>query len=129
MARRLLETLSDRARICVLLRSDGWSYGEIAEFLSISERLVRHELEKSTEAFPGLLDHRRPENKNRLMRLVYLSGISDAGGNPEEFTEHLDGLVDRAKWLRARTIARDELVLDMKRRKEAARGGRKGMDR
>ncbi len=68
--RQLLESLSDRLRICVYLRADGWSYEEIANFLGIGVRGVRHELEHIAEAYPGLLDHRQQVNRNRLMRLV-----------------------------------------------------------
>lgn len=118
MAKRLLESLPDRTRVCVLLRADGWSYEEIASFLNVGERMVRHELERATEAFPGLLDHRRPENKNRLFRLAYLAGVSDAGGSVEQSAEYLDGLVVQAEWLRSRMIARESMIRDMARRRD-----------
>lgn len=31
--RMMLEALPDRRRICVMLRADAWTYGEIARFL------------------------------------------------------------------------------------------------
>lgn len=98
----LLEDVADRRRVCVLLRADGFTYDEIAEFLGITPRLVRHDLDRVVEEFPGVLDHRRKRNQNRIMRLVYLLGYSDAGGDLSEATEMLDLLVERSKWLRVR---------------------------
>ena len=106
----LLEQLPDRRRVCVMLRADGWSYEEIAEFLGVRARLVRHELEQASAGYPGLLDHRRSENRNRLMRLVYLMGVSDAGGEADEFPDYLDSLLERSEWLRMRMQAHEELV-------------------
>lgn len=33
---------------------------------------VRHEDERVVDDFPGLLDHRRSENRGRMLRLLYL---------------------------------------------------------
>lgn len=120
VGKRILEALPDRRRICVMLRGDGWSYEEISDFLGVGVRLVRHELEQAAESYPGLLDHRRAENKNRLMRLVYLMGISDAGGDEREFVYHLDALVERARWLRARMIARGQMAENIAKRRRQA---------
>lgn len=102
MTATLMESLPDRRRICVLLRADGWSYDEIADYLGISFRQVRYEIEHAIDQFPGLLDHRRGQNQNRIMRLVYLMGLSDAGVPVSEMPDMLDSLVERSHWLRAR---------------------------
>lgn len=102
MPRSLLEHLTDRQRICVLLRVDGWSYAEIGVFLGVPHRTVRGELQAVAKAFPGLLDHRRPANSGRLMRLVYLVGVGDGGGDIEECIDYLDALPVRSSWLRSR---------------------------
>jgi hypothetical protein len=46
------------------------------------------------------------------MRLVYLLGVLDAGGDPLAETDYLDSLPERAVWLRsgrlaARAVGRD----------------------
>ncbi len=121
MSKRLLEGLPDRRRICVMLRADGWSYEEIALFLSVGVRLVRHELEHAAESFPGILDHRRPDNRNRMMRLVYLMGYSDGGGEERDMPDQLDTLFQRAEWLRARMRAHDRMVETIAQRKRLSR--------
>lgn len=98
----LLELLPDRRRVCVMLRADGWSYAEIAAFLEIRVRQVRYELDHVSDDLSCILDHRRPENQNRLYRLAYLDGVADAGVPTEELTDWLDALTIRAQWLRAR---------------------------
>ncbi len=99
--------LGDRRRTCILLRAAGYSYNEIASFLDVNDRVIRHELEGVLEDFDGILDSRNECGKNgRLMRLVYLMGYSDASGESgrEELEESIDGLLVRAEWLRSRML-------------------------
>lgn len=96
----LLELLPDRRRVCFMLRADGRSDAEIAAFLGIRVRQVHYELDHVSDDLPGILDHRRPENQNRLYRLTYLAGVADAGVPTEELTDWLGALTTRAQWLR-----------------------------
>lgn len=100
----LLGELSDRRRICIMLRADGWSFEEIGAFLGITVRQVRCEFERLADRFPfpDLLDHRRSENQGRVLRLLYLLGASDAGVPIADMPAMLDSLVERAEQLRAR---------------------------
>ncbi len=66
--RTLLEDVPDRRRICVMLRADGWSYDEIAQFLGISTRMVRHELEHAPHDIPAVLTPIAPDERNRAAR-------------------------------------------------------------
>lgn len=120
MPKRLLEDLPDRRRICVMLRADGWSYEEIGEFLGIGVRLVRSELEQAANAYPDLLERRRTYNRNRLLRLVYLLGVADGGGDTSELPEYLDTLETRAEWLRMRMGVHQQLAADLAERRRAA---------
>jgi hypothetical protein len=65
MPATLLEALPDRRCICVLLRADGCTYGEIAALPDITPRNVWHGPEAVLHHFPGLLDHRRTVNEGR----------------------------------------------------------------
>ncbi len=100
--RTLLEDLPDRRRICVMLRADGWSYDEIAQFLGIGVRMVRHELEQATHDIPAVLAPDRPTNGGASIRLIYLLGLSDGGVAGPELTDYLDTLRERSHWLRSR---------------------------
>lgn len=106
MRKRLLEDLSDAGQVCILLRAEGQTYQEIAAFLGVSERRIRHELEQASDAFPGLLDHGRETNTGRSIRLCYLLGLNDAGAELSELPDYLDCLESRSAWLKTR-IARD----------------------
>lgn len=48
---------------------NGLGYTEMAAFLDVWERLVRHEPEKVAASFPGLLDHRRHVIGRRCLAL------------------------------------------------------------
>lgn len=114
----LLGSLADRRHICVMLRADGWNYGEIAAFLGIAPRQARYEIENVVDDFPGLLDHRRQVNEGRALRLLYLLGAADAGAAIEDMPGMLDSLIERADWLRERMAERARRTED--RRSSAA---------
>lgn len=118
MKRSLMEEMPDRRRVCVMLRAAGMSYMEISEFLNIGPRLVRYELEQATHQFPGLLDHGRGDNQNRIIRLVYLMGAVDAGATREELPDMLDALEERSRWIRSRMISRGRMDQAGRRRKK-----------
>lgn len=67
MAKTLLEDLTDRRRVCVLIRIAGFSYEETAAYLSIPVRTIRHELYLAAGSFPGLLDHRSDPKQGRSL--------------------------------------------------------------
>lgn len=117
----ILERLSDRQRIVILLKLDGASLDEIGDFLGISRRMVRDSLTLALGKFPGLLDHRGERLTARHYRLAYLLGVLDAGGDPDELTDFLDCLVDRAVLLRARMVREEAAETLQERRRPASR--------
>lgn len=113
----LLMNFSHRRRVCVMLRASGASYGDIAAFAGITVRLVRYELEQATKGFPGIIDHNHSEQSNRLFRLVYCLGASDAGADLRKLPELLDSLDERSRWLRTRMANRAALDAELGRAK------------
>ena len=51
MVRRVLESMSPRDRMCLLLKSSGYSYGEIAEIIGIKSTSVGTIIARSRERF------------------------------------------------------------------------------
>lgn len=51
VVRRVLEKLSERDRTALLLRQEGYSYGEIAERLQVNVKIVGSLLARATERF------------------------------------------------------------------------------
>lgn len=113
MSASFLEHLEDRRRICVLLRASGFSYSEIAEWIDVNERVVRHEFEGVLRDFDGQLDLEDGLGKNgRLMRLIYLLGYTDGAGmnDSEENYDAIQSLIERAAWLRMRIRNREQMI-------------------
>lgn len=116
----MMERLSDQHRIALMLRADGWGYDEIAAFIGLPIRTVRHLLAQATRSYPGILDHRRPESPGRLMRLVYLMGVADGmhhgdpTGTDRDMIDALDMLVERARWLRIRIDNQHKMASSIK---------------
>lgn len=91
--------LSPRRRQVVMLRAAGWSYAEIGRRLGVASHTVKNDLQAVAETLiPGVTD--LPVcPKAKVLRLVYVLGVLDGGGDPTEVADHLDALVTRADLL------------------------------
>jgi biotin operon repressor len=93
-----IRRLTTRRRSVLYLRAAGWSYDQIADYLGISENMVRKDLIAINKTLlPGLTDGPEPA---KGYRLIYALGLLDAGIDPKEIPDHMEVLVLRADWLR-----------------------------